>query len=263
MAARFGKSRINSLVQDRFGRYLLYAIGEILLVVIGILTAIQIDQWNSNRKNLAVAEEFVSYIEMDLRKDTTIFGSVIVGIDRYIDLKRSAINSTQLDTFSLPMLDYVISSRYFNIQMNDEAFNRMQDRDVFAVKKYTNLFRELDEYYSFYQDYLGNFNAWEQEIAIKESDFWELQNDFEVTFPPDAPVRQAAPERKATIIRRFESMEGRNYAKMSLVRLQTINGIYKNVYEKARKLLRTIQTVAAADEHPSAPADSLPADTIN
>jgi len=32
----------------RFSKYLLYAIGEILLVVIGILIALQINNWNEN-----------------------------------------------------------------------------------------------------------------------------------------------------------------------------------------------------------------------
>ena len=34
----------------RFGKYMLYAIGEILLVVIGILIALQVDSWNEERK---------------------------------------------------------------------------------------------------------------------------------------------------------------------------------------------------------------------
>ncbi|MDT0558291.1 DUF6090 family protein [Ichthyenterobacterium sp. W332] len=43
------KSMIN---QNRTKKYLLYAIGEILLVVIGILIALQINIWNENRKDL-------------------------------------------------------------------------------------------------------------------------------------------------------------------------------------------------------------------
>ena len=38
------------LKENKFSSYLLYAIGEILLVVIGILLALQINNWNQNRK---------------------------------------------------------------------------------------------------------------------------------------------------------------------------------------------------------------------
>ena len=37
--------------ENKFTKYLIYAIGEIILVVIGILIALQINNWNSNRVN--------------------------------------------------------------------------------------------------------------------------------------------------------------------------------------------------------------------
>ena len=37
--------------ENRFSKYLLYAIGEIILVVIGILIALQINNWNNNELN--------------------------------------------------------------------------------------------------------------------------------------------------------------------------------------------------------------------
>ena len=36
--------------QNKTGKYFKYAIGEIVLVVIGILLALQINNWNENRK---------------------------------------------------------------------------------------------------------------------------------------------------------------------------------------------------------------------
>ncbi|AVI52205.1 hypothetical protein C5O00_13985 [Pukyongia salina] len=45
----FRKIRQRLLSENKFSKYLLYAIGEILLVVIGILIALQINNWNENR----------------------------------------------------------------------------------------------------------------------------------------------------------------------------------------------------------------------
>ena len=39
------------LAENGFRKYLLYAIGEILLVVIGILIALQINNWNEEKKH--------------------------------------------------------------------------------------------------------------------------------------------------------------------------------------------------------------------
>ena len=52
----FRKIRQNLLSENKFSKYLLYASGEIILVVIGILIALQINNWNEQRK-VAIAEQ--------------------------------------------------------------------------------------------------------------------------------------------------------------------------------------------------------------
>ena len=46
----FRKYRQQLLSENRFTKYLIYAIGEIILVVIGILIALQINNWNETQK---------------------------------------------------------------------------------------------------------------------------------------------------------------------------------------------------------------------
>ncbi len=46
----FRKIRQQLLTENKFSKYLLYAIGEIVLVVIGILIALSINNWNEDRK---------------------------------------------------------------------------------------------------------------------------------------------------------------------------------------------------------------------
>jgi len=47
----FRKIRQNLLIENKTGKYFKYVIGEIILVVIGILIALQINNWNENRKH--------------------------------------------------------------------------------------------------------------------------------------------------------------------------------------------------------------------
>jgi hypothetical protein len=63
----FKKLRRTLLSENRFNKYLLYAFGEIVLVVIGILIALQINNWNTNR--LKRQEEKKSY--QDIRQQIT------------------------------------------------------------------------------------------------------------------------------------------------------------------------------------------------
>jgi len=65
----FRKIRQKLLTENKFSKYLIYAIGEIILVVIGILIALQIN--NSNNKRIETEREFkyLKNIRLDLKKD--------------------------------------------------------------------------------------------------------------------------------------------------------------------------------------------------
>ena len=66
----FRRLRQELIVHNNFSKYLLYAIGEIVLVVIGILIALQINNWNEEQKlktiELKLLEELYTTIEGDL-----------------------------------------------------------------------------------------------------------------------------------------------------------------------------------------------------
>ena len=65
----FRKIRQNLIKENKVGKYLLYAIGEIVLVVIGILIALQINTWNEDRKQSTSEDEFITSVKNDLKQD--------------------------------------------------------------------------------------------------------------------------------------------------------------------------------------------------
>lgn len=67
MTPFFRKIRKSLLGKSSLARYLLYAIGEILLVVIGILLALQIDNWNEDRQRREIEMKTL----MDLKVEFT------------------------------------------------------------------------------------------------------------------------------------------------------------------------------------------------
>ncbi|MBK7872417.1 MAG: hypothetical protein IPJ74_17955 [Saprospiraceae bacterium] len=65
----FRNIRHRLLESGSLRKYLIYAIGEILLVVIGILIALQINNWNERNKNLKYEKEYLERLLSDLELD--------------------------------------------------------------------------------------------------------------------------------------------------------------------------------------------------
>jgi hypothetical protein len=100
----FRKIRQNLLSEGKTGKYLKYAIGEIVLVVIGILIALQINNWNENRKTDSIKQSYYSQIIFDLDKETKnieervmYLDSGITSVDHYFELMKTPnLNTTQI-----------------------------------------------------------------------------------------------------------------------------------------------------------------------
>ena len=75
---RFFRSIRKKLMdENKIGKYLKYAIGEIILVVLGILIALAINTWNENRKQVNVEQEFIEGIKSDLEQDKSYILTII------------------------------------------------------------------------------------------------------------------------------------------------------------------------------------------
>lgn len=70
MIKRFRNIRHTLLNEGKTSRYLKYAIGEIVLVVIGILIALQINNWNEDRKENLNLRAIYSNLLFDLKADS-------------------------------------------------------------------------------------------------------------------------------------------------------------------------------------------------
>ena len=92
------------LMENKTGKYFKYAIGEIILVVIGILIALQINNWNENRKTDIIKQSYYAQIIFDLDKETKnieervlFLDSCIVSVDNYFEqMKQPNLDTSQI-----------------------------------------------------------------------------------------------------------------------------------------------------------------------
>ena len=118
------------LSDNRFGKYIIYAIGEIVLVVIGILIALQINNWNENRKLQSKSLDYLQRLKIDLDNVAEdVDGSVTATDLKYHQalvafeaLETKKLLPAQLEDFE----DYL--KRYFQFQItiqNTVAYHEM------------------------------------------------------------------------------------------------------------------------------------------
>ena len=63
----FRKIRQNLLMENKTGKYFKYAIGEIILVVIGIFIALQLNNWNEIRKIKNIEQVLLSDLKIEIK----------------------------------------------------------------------------------------------------------------------------------------------------------------------------------------------------
>jgi hypothetical protein len=136
MITIFRKIRQLLLSESRLGRYLIYAIGEIFLVVIGILIALQINNWNESKK--LKKQELTNYckISEDLKMDLINIDTSILSVkNRLESANRLLINLMNLQE------DKTVLLKDFTASVRDYKFipTRAAITDITSSGKLENL----------------------------------------------------------------------------------------------------------------------------
>lgn len=85
MPSFFRQMRQNLLTDNRLRKYLLYALGEILLVMIGILLALQVNNWNEGKKDRNKEVVLLEGLRDNLMKNISAMDKAIVNHDLGIE----------------------------------------------------------------------------------------------------------------------------------------------------------------------------------
>jgi hypothetical protein len=73
------------MTKNKTGNYFKYAIGEIILVVIGILIALQINNWNQNRIDRNEEKEIIAKLHNDFKENKILLEEFIVNHSNEMD----------------------------------------------------------------------------------------------------------------------------------------------------------------------------------
>lgn len=158
----FRKIRQRLVTDSKFGRYLLYALGEIILVVIGILIALGINNWNQNRlqanEEIKLLTSLSDELELNIQKFDDTHSLHVARIESinevlFTDLSNHTIQ--QLDSLfkltfyswtynpSFSLYNSIVTSGKINIITNDSI--------IIGLSNYRDLLTDYleDEFHAF------------------------------------------------------------------------------------------------------------------
>lgn len=133
----FRSIRQKLLSENKFSKYLLYAIGEIALVMIGILLALQVNNWNEQQKDNATEQKLLTALQEDL----------IINIDRLksdILLEQNTIDQAQKIIAHLdarkpydPSLDAIFAEAIYSpdVILSTSSYESLKFKGVDIIQK--------------------------------------------------------------------------------------------------------------------------------
>lgn len=196
MITFFKKLRQSLLHDNKVSKYLLYATGEIVLVVIGILIALQINNWNTNNKNELEVLNYLNNLKEALNKD-------IISLETNLSFNRTRLKGifyilghSDLNTRTFTELEWadvsendwentlwkgafpdslnqnftklafsMLGRGFGGVSFNRSVINELYSTGSFSNIQNTDLKTGMDEYYSFIDQRLDGY-------AIEEHEEW-------------------------------------------------------------------------------------------
>ncbi|MBC2839847.1 DUF6090 family protein [Robiginitalea sp. SC105] len=149
----FRQIRQRLLTDNKFSKYLLYAVGEILLVVIGILIALQVDNWNNKREDRLREEILVKNIIQDLTDDGVTLNQLIqqalfkqnIHLQLY-DATRADSSGDDGEIFTSEYLEYIdlVSQTWDNHRNSPQLISDLEIRN--QLNRYLSDYQKAAKY---------------------------------------------------------------------------------------------------------------------
>lgn len=179
----FSKIRYRFATENKLGGYLRYAIGEILLVVIGILIALQVNNLNATRKNNIEFRNTVAALEQDLNTNIRLSRSIIYyayQTDSIINLVLNKEVSREMYRKDQELRDVIKAFRFYTpVQDNLIAAINYENHIPHDYKPLVSYLKYLkaafDRWEYIYQNStqsVMNYNTW-----LADNFYWFSQDD--------------------------------------------------------------------------------------
>jgi len=147
----FRHIRQRMIKENRVSKYLIYAIGEIVLVVIGILIALQINNWNEQRKLQSKVTSIYTIVQSDLQSDLKAIDEVLAKMLPRYDVLNKIIEGdmTREDYRNCEKCAFVLFG-FPDITLKSRGLTLLEDNSTIFDSQNDSLFISISEFYSYF-----------------------------------------------------------------------------------------------------------------
>ena len=229
----FRHIRQTLIMENKNSKYLKYAIGEIVLVVIGILIALQINTWNQDRLDIAYEQKMLHELVEDLKLDTTFLNVQFKRIELFEESVDMVLNDPQ--NLKENGNFFLFGGVYF-IQ-NTKALETIKSGNV-QIPFNDNLRKQISSHYHSSRFYLDL-------ISIEDKNFFEFRaiplqkSQFKIQKNPnseDFDIDISLIDYETTI----KSTEFNDYILLRKSRINRWNWAYQKIKESTLKTIDSI-----------------------
>jgi hypothetical protein len=172
----FRHIRKTLISENKMGKYFKYAIGEILLVVIGILIALQINTWNTQRIDSIKEKEYLNNLSEDIKAQQSLVSAQITHEKKMKSQIEKALVNLNSKTINADTLDkYLTNITRKSFVVNDPTFQDLKSSGNILLIKNSALRKKILSFYQ-YLDYSSLVIQTSNEQSISEFRDYLLKN---------------------------------------------------------------------------------------
>lgn len=246
----FRNIRKSLLMESKTSKYFKYAIGEILLVVIGILLALQINTWSQRHKDSKEELIILEKLHANIKTDSINLKYWLVNIESILndlEIIEKEIKDQQLKRFSVDLYEPLLS--VFSMDLETTTWQNLISTGKISLLKNPLLMDSLQTYYTRFdivnKSWQEGFKSYNRNILAPK--FFEFDD---LTFFRPTPntlqdVQLLQPYKYG------QEVFFRNAIRFRIGATQSIQKVFKDDFERAINMLEMLKAEIESKTKPN------------
>jgi len=225
----FRKIRKQLADQNKPLKYFRYAVGEIVLVMIGILLALQVNNWNEARKDQRTLTNILQNIAADMRADALNIKEIMEYAEEENKRIKSFLDHEDYSGFTRDSLEQSLVVYSYNTGWRRSGFDNLRDSGITEFGDYSEVVKRIKDYYEYWIPIIiANEDEFEESVA-RSDNYWRFEEtSYEFSYAKGLRSHQSDEEAMAILTTLLKSPIPRKILKTNYFYSDYLTGAYES-----------------------------------